>query len=239
VVTSADDGGDWGWEFNATCILPGSFTADCNQACTTGHPLPDPLARPGVTIDGECVALCECAKNPDTDEAYPDWSWEFNATCVMADSETSTGNPECTTTEVIDYTPPALTGATVADGFYTSNGRLYDAYGNEFVIRGVNNPHIWFDPGNRYFAYQALETIASYGTNTIRVVWETSGTATLLAQVLYRIVELQMVPMVELHDATGSSSDQELLQMAQYYTQADVSQVLLDFRPYLLVNIAN
>jgi mannan endo-1,4-beta-mannosidase len=48
-----------------------------------------------------------------------------------------------------------------------------------------------------------------------------------------------MVPMVELHDVTGSGSDADLLRMAQYYTQSDVSQVLQDFREYLLINIAN
>ena len=157
----------------------------------------------------------------------------------LPDSDSSSGNPACTTTETISYVPPAVSCTTVADGFYTNGGRLYDACGSEFVMRGVNNPHIWFDPGNQYLAYQALDTIAGYGTNTIRVVWETSGDATLLAQVLYRIVELDMVPSVELHDATGSSSDSDLQQMAQYYTQADVAQVMQDFRQYVLINIAN
>ena len=56
-------------------------------------------------------------------------------------------------------------------GFYTEGGKLYDAKGNEFIIRGVNNPHAWFDPDNQYLAHGALDTIASYKTNTIRVVW--------------------------------------------------------------------
>jgi hypothetical protein len=48
-----------------------------------------------------------------------------------------------------------------------------------------------------------------------------------------------MVPMVELHDATGSTSRAELVDMAEYYASADVRQVLMDFREHLLVNIAN
>jgi hypothetical protein len=136
--------------------------------------------------------------------------------------------------------PPALTGTKKADGFYTSGGRLYDAYGNDFVMRGVNNPHVWFDTGNKYLAYRALDAIASYNTNTIRVVWETTtGSAALLAQVLYRVVELKMVPVLELHDVTGGTSNAELAQMAQYYTQAEIKKVLTDFRAYLLINIAN
>jgi hypothetical protein len=29
------------------------------------------------------------------------------------------------------------------------NGTLYDANGYEFVIRGVNSPHAWYDSYNR------------------------------------------------------------------------------------------
>jgi hypothetical protein len=229
---------DWGWEFQASCIIRDSNTANCNQTCVTAQPLPDPtlVTRSGVLIDEACVALCEC---PVTGED-PNWGWEYQAACVLAGSEPAMTALECTTNETEVLTPPALTGATMADGFYVQNGRLYDAYGAEFVMRGINNPHIWFDPGNRYLAYQALDAIAAYGTNTIRVVWETSGgSPALLARVLYRIVELDMVPMIELHDVTGGTSNAELLSMAQYYTSPEIRQVLLDYRAYLLINIAN
>src|SRR5262249_5998939 len=121
----------------------------------------------------------------------------------------------------------------------TQNGKLYDAYGNAFVMRGVNNAHIYFDTGARYLAWQALDNIATYGTNTIRVVWDTTGSASLLAQVLYRVVELKLVPIVELHDATGKQDTASLTTTAAYYTKADVKQVLTDFRSYLLINVAN
>jgi len=71
------------------------------------------------------------------------------------------------------------------------------------------------------------------------VVWNTTGSAALLAQVLYRVVELKMVPIVELHDATGKTDSASLLALANYYIKSDVKQVLLDFRAYLLINIAN
>jgi mannan endo-1,4-beta-mannosidase len=48
-----------------------------------------------------------------------------------------------------------------------------------------------------------------------------------------------MIPMVELHDATGNQDAARLLELAKYYTTAEVKQVLTDFRGYLLVNIAN
>src|SRR5262249_47689932 len=116
---------------------------------------------------------------------------------------------------------------------------LFDKFGNDFVMRGLNNPHIWFDAGDQYLAYNALDNIAADGTNTIRVVWETTGTAPLLRRVIRHVVELHMVPMVELHDVTGGTSNADLLTMAAYYARADIKQVLLDYEEFLLVNIAN
>ncbi len=236
-MPSSTASADWGWEYQASCVIRDTPTGKCNQGCITGQPVPDPalVQRPGVTRDEGCVAVCECGVPGDD----PEWSWEFQTTCVMPDTSVSTGLPACTTNDNTALVPPAVTGAT-HDGFYTESGKLYDARAAEFVIRGVNNPHIWFDTGNQYRAYQALDTIATYKTNTIRVVWETTGgSAALLRQILYRIVQLKMVPMVELHNVTGSNVTADLARMASYFTQADIEQVLLDFRAYVLINIAN
>jgi hypothetical protein len=239
------DAPDWGWEYQATCIIRDTPTGDCNQGCITGKPIPDPtlVQRPGVTRDEGCVAVCECG----VAGMDPAWGWEFQATCVMPGGTAAAGLPACTTNDNTLLLPPAIAGA-VKPGFYTENGKLYDAKGTEFVMRGVNNPHIFFDTGSRYIAYNALDSIATYKTNTVRVVWRTKidgdpepppSRANLLRQILYRIVQLKMVPMVELHDVTGSNSTADLARMAAYYTQADIKQVLTDFRGYLLVNIAN
>jgi mannan endo-1,4-beta-mannosidase len=228
---------DWGWEFQASCIIRDTDTANCNQACTTGQLLPSPalIERPGVLIDEVCTALCTCESMGDD----PNWGWEFQTQCVVQGSAPALDRLACTTNDAQTFVPPALAGTKLAPGFYTDGSRLYDAYGNDFVMRGVNNPHIWFDIGNQYLAYRALDAIAGYGANTVRVVWETTGTASMLARILFRIVELEMVPMVELHDVTGSSANADLLNVARYYTQADVLAVLQDFREYALINIAN
>ena len=236
--SSEPDAADWGWEYQATCIIRDTNTARCNQGCTTGMPLPSSslVQRAGVVIDEMCTALCECGQNG----MDPSWGWEFQKACVVPNTTVATGKPACTTNDAAPLRPPAIPGTSVQPGFYVQNGKLYDAKGAEFVMRGVNNPHIWFDVGSQYRAYQALDTIASYKTNTIRVVWETTGgSASLLARILYRIVELKMIPMVELHDVTGSQNTADLQRMAAYYTQADIKQVLVDYRGYLLVNIAN
>lgn len=246
-ISQDDDGDGWSYENNDSCVIPGTTTAS-NQSCMTGEPLPGAEERPGILVntdddlDAECVALCQVAtepSNPDNPDAA-DWGYENNDSCVLPGSPTAQGTRECTYNGAPpSYVPPALTGNKVADGFYTQAGVLYDAYGSPFVIRGVNNAHIYFDTSARFLAWEALDNIKSYGTNTIRVVWQTEGPATLLADILFRIVELGMVPMVEMHDATGSQDEAALLDMAGYYAEPDVKQVLLDFREYLLVNIAN
>jgi mannan endo-1,4-beta-mannosidase len=229
---------DWGWEYQATCIIRDTPTARCNQGCSTGMPLPSAtlIQRPGLLVNEACVGLCACGQAG----MDPSYGWEFQQSCIVPNSMVAMGKLACTTNDAAPLKPPPVSGTTVQPGFYVQNGKLYDAKGTEFVMRGVNNPHIWFDPGSQYRAYQALDAIASYKTNTIRVVWETTGgSASLLARILYRIVELKMVPMVELHDATGSQNAADLQRMAAYYTQADIKQVLTDYRAYLLVNIAN
>jgi hypothetical protein len=243
-LASDADGDGWSYENNSSCVIPGTITAS-NQACMTAKPLPPPESRPGIKVDtngdavAECVPVCRVATKA-TDATAPDWGYENNGSCVLPTSPTAAGKLACTVNGTPpSFKPPALMGAKVKDGFYVQNGKLLDAYGNPFVIRGVNNAHIYFDPGARYLAWQALDNIGVYGTNTIRVVWDTTGSAALLAEVLARVVELKMIPMVELHDVTGNQDSARLLDMARYYTTADVKQVLTDFRAYLLINIAN
>jgi mannan endo-1,4-beta-mannosidase len=245
---------DWSYEDNSPCVLPGTPTGK-NQACTTSTAVPPPTPRPGILLvltgaDSSCVPLCAVVTTP-TDPATPDWSFENNAACVLPNTPTAQGRRTCTAFgPPPTFIPPALTGTKVHEGFFTSNGKLMDAYGHPFVMRGVNNEHIYFDIGAQYLAYGALDPIAGYGTNAVRVVWDTTtlaGTpaaavpapASLLAEDLYRIVQLKMVPIVELQGATGLSDTASLISMADYFIRPEVKQVLLDFQDYLLINIAN
>lgn len=73
----------------------------------------------------------------------------------------------------------------------------------------------------------------------MRLVWETTrGSPQILRASIERSVELGMVPMVELHDITGSQDVDDPQRMAQYYVD-EVLDILREFEPYLLVNIAN
>ncbi len=129
----------------------------------------------------------------------------------------------------------AVAPAEAAPGFYVSGSSLKDANGNNFYPRGINNPHIWFDTD----AYNALAGLASRKTNCIRIVWTTQGSAARLEQIIARCEALKMVPMVELHDATGSNDANLLNNQALYYTRSDVLAVLKRHERSLLINIAN
>jgi mannan endo-1,4-beta-mannosidase len=122
-----------------------------------------------------------------------------------------------------------------AEGFTVSNGKLIDANGKEFIIRGINNPHYWiYDK-----SLKALKTISNYNANCIRIVWETGGDIRKLEKVIKACIELKMIPMVELHNATGNNQAGKLLEMAAYFARNDVKEVLFKYKKVLLINIAN
>lgn len=119
---------------------------------------------------------------------------------------------------------------------FTTDGRkLLDANGNEFIIRGMNNPHIWF--GEK--AFKALDDIQAIGSNTIRIVWDTKGKDSELERIISRCLELKMIPMVELHDVTGNSSADRLADMATWYAEPQRVSMLQKYERFLLLNIAN
>jgi hypothetical protein len=204
---------------------------------------------PGLSIDGQCRAVCtSAAVDPDADG----WGWENEASCVVPGSVVATRGTDCAfeapppPPPVEPPPPPDLPTAVrpegnTGTGFFTENGRLYDRLGNDFVIRGINHPVAWY----RTQAQAWMEAIADTGANTVRIVWETvdgQGTATplpLLRDSIASAIELDMIPMVELHDVTGETTNEGVIAMADYYASDAVREILLEFEDYLLVNIAN
>lgn len=137
---------------------------------------------------------------------------------------------------ILSFFLSVLVGGIYAQvGFTTRGTELIDATGQLFIIKGINNPHAWFQER----AYQALDDIAATQANTVRIVWQTSGQADQLERIIERCIALKMIPMVELHDATGNASGERLLDMARYYIRNDVKAVLMRYQRYLLINIAN
>ena len=119
--------------------------------------------------------------------------------------------------------------------FTTDKSKLIDAKGQVFVIRGMNNPHAWF--GEK--AYLALDDIHAVECNTVRIVWETRGKDSDLERIIKRCIELEMIPMVELHDVTGNNSGERLAEMARWYAEPERVAMLQKYEKFLLLNSAD
>lgn len=120
-----------------------------------------------------------------------------------------------------------------AVGFTVSGKNLRDANGSNFIPVGINNPHIWFDTD----AFNALANLAAKKANCIRIVWARSGSPSRLDQIISRCEALKMVPMVELHDGTGSDNAADLNTNAQWY--ATNRSVFINHQRTVLINIGN
>ena len=116
---------------------------------------------------------------------------------------------------------------------------LYDPKGEKVILRGVNEMFIWSSDltGEKTFA-----EVAKTGANVVRLVWLSSdenpkGSAANLDKIISNCIAQGMIPMPELHGATGNWS--KLQQQVNYWVKPEVVAVLKKHEPYLLLNIAN
>lgn len=101
-------------------------------------------------------------------------------------------------------------------------------------MRGTNVPAIWYDSQS----YSALDRIKSDGFNTVRLVWDTNGSASRLDQYLTKCDNLGLKAIVELHDATGGTDTTSLNKCVDYWVRSDILSVMYN-HPKAWLNIAN
>lgn len=160
---------------------------------------------------------------------------------------------------VVDfYEPPALDPKRKRQRAFTTRGsQLIDAYGEEFLPRAVNNANGWYDICGQYSALEALDNIAATGANAVRIGWafesidpggpgegppeqRVVGTnPDLLAEILYRTVELGLIPIVTFNDSTGQTDAGWTETMASKITAPKYLRLFKAYEPYLLLGIAN
>src|SRR5690349_21688635 len=130
--------------------------------------------------------------------------------------------------------------AQAAAGFTVSNGRILDANGNDFVMRGINHAHKWYTGQTGSWA-----AIKATGANTIRVVlstgaiWQKSDTNE-ITQVINLCKTNKLVCVLEVHDTTGYGSSAgavTLSQAADYWVS--VKSALQGQERYVIVNLGN
>lgn len=125
-----------------------------------------------------------------------------------------------------------------AEGFYVSGTKLYDANGNEFVMRGINHPHSWFKDKDDI----ALAAIAETGANCVRIVCGdgqqySRDSAETLSRLVERCKALEMIAILEVHDITGKDELSVLEKTVDYWIE--VKDALIGNEAYVLLNIAN
>jgi mannan endo-1,4-beta-mannosidase len=117
---------------------------------------------------------------------------------------------------------------------YVLGRHLYDRCGEQVVLRGVSKMVIWTDREGETF-----EEIARTGANTVRIVWTIKDHpgAGALDRVLGRALDAHLIPMIELHDATGHLG--LLPRLVDFWTSPEIVEVLRRHQASLLLNVAN
>ncbi|MFT7838500.1 cellulase family glycosylhydrolase [Saccharothrix sp. BKS2] len=131
--------------------------------------------------------------------------------------------------------------AQAAAGFTVNNGRLLDANGNDFVMRGVNHAHTWYLDRTT----QALKDIKATGANTVRVVlssgdrW-TRNDASDVSNVIAQCKANKLICVLEVHDTTGyqeQSGAVSLARAVEYWKS--VQTAMAGQEKYVILNIGN
>ncbi|MEM9338342.1 MAG: cellulase family glycosylhydrolase [Bacteroidota bacterium] len=117
---------------------------------------------------------------------------------------------------------------------YVDNGKIYSSCDEEIVMRGYNEMFIW--SGDR-MGITTLPEIAKTGSNAIRLVWTTEGDEKELKDLIKNSLKNQMIPVLELHDATGDFSKLQLL--LDYWKRPNVLKMIKKYKKWLIVNIGN
>lgn len=123
-------------------------------------------------------------------------------------------------------------------GFQVNGTKLYDANGKEFVMRGVNYPHAWYQ--DKY--QSAIPAMASKGFNCVRIVlsdgekWTKTSLQEINTLVDY-CKQYKMIAILEVHDATGSDDVNMLNNTVNYWKE--MKSALVGNEKYVIVNIAN
>lgn len=165
-------------------------------------------------------------------------------------SATQTPTPTTAPTTAPTQTPTPTTAPTTAptqtptdvtisqESMYVKGKKLYDANGNEFIMRGINIPHAWYTDKTE----TSINAVADLGANCVRVVladgyqWDKTS-----REEVQKIIDIckanKLVCVLEIHDYTGNNDPANLQQAVDYWI--DLKDILNDNKNYVIVNIAN
>lgn len=120
-------------------------------------------------------------------------------------------------------------------GFYVDGRFLYDRCGERVVLRGVNEMIVW--SGGKDGVPEFAE-IAKTKANAVRIVWTiVDGNASELDTAIANALAQKLIPIIELHDATGEFG--KLGSLVDHWTSSGIVAVIKKHEKNLLVNIGN
>lgn len=125
-------------------------------------------------------------------------------------------------------------GETAKKTMYVKGRFLYTPKGERIIFRGINEMSVVTDPTGE----KTLPQIAKTGANVVRLMWMAwGGGGEKLDLLLKNCIDNKMIPILELHDATGNFK--KLDSCVAFWVRADVTAVIKKYQKYLLLNIAN
>lgn len=149
---------------------------------------------------------------------------------------------------LLSVTRPAYNTGT---GFFVKDGLVYDANGNEFIMKGPNMNHAW---GSYNSNYAAIDQIAKTGANAARIVmyrdiaadasnnWtDAADTVARRKAVVERYLANGMVAVVEDHASIQDSSSQSSVAALNQITTHWIENAswLMQYEQGVILNIAN
>jgi len=143
--------------------------------------------------------------------------------------------PTPTPTPTVNPVPSGTTMKT--DGRF-----LYDACGQQMVLRGVNHMTCWTDwDGTPRDGLPMFSEIAKTGANVVRIVWiYTEGTTVAeLDRAVTNAAASGLIPMIEIHNKTCEWSTAAVTEVLNWWISPDVVAMIKKHQKYLLVNFAN
>ncbi|MFV0137559.1 cellulase family glycosylhydrolase [Streptomyces sp. HMX87] len=154
------------------------------------------------------------------------------ATPSAAQAETSRAQADTT---------PAQTETRAASGFRVGDGRLLDANGEDFVMRGVNHAHAWYPTRTP----RALKDIKALGANSVRVVLATGDRWTRteaadVAAIVAQCKQNRLVCVLEAHDTTGYGEQAGAVPLSRAVDYwVSIKDALLGQEKYVVLNLGN
>ena len=129
----------------------------------------------------------------------------------------------------------ALFGTSVAQRtIHVEDDQLLSACNEPIVMRGVNEMYIWSQDKQ---GSATLPEIAKTGANTVRLVWTSEGKPSDLDALITNCLANKMIPVAELHDATGDFS--KLQTLLDYWKSPEVLAIVQKHKQWIIVNIGN